>query len=59
MNKDLILQKTIGEYGIFLFTVLDTFNVVNLKTHEIMPILNLSSIDEAEEYINSLLKGEM
>ena len=49
------LEKVIGEYGIFHFTMLDTYNVVNLSTKEIMPVMNFMDISDAEDYINSLV----
>jgi len=53
MNNQ-VLEKVIGEYGILHFVLLDTYNVVNLTTKEIMPVMNFSDIEEAESYINSL-----
>ena len=48
------LVETIGEYGIFRLTILDTYNIVNLSTKEIMPVMNHLSLDSAEDYIKSL-----
>lgn len=53
--KEHILERTIGEYGIFHFIVLDTYNVVNLSTKEIMPRMNFFSIEDAEDYISELV----
>lgn len=53
MNNQ-ILVETIGKYGIFKFIILDTYNVVNLNTKEIMPVMNHLSLESAKDYIMSL-----
>ncbi len=52
MNNKLVKQvvKTTGHYGIYE-SKSQKYNIVNLKTNALCPVLNFITVEDAEKYL--------
>ncbi len=56
--SEFILVKTIGKYGIYLFKLLDNYNVINMQNKKVMSRVNIISVEDAEKYVEELIQRE-
>ena len=55
MGKNVLVYRK-GDYGVYMFKLLETFNIVNLLTRRIVANKNFMTLEEAKKHLRGILR---